>query len=109
MTDQESGIYHPNENDETCGVYLGAGFILGGNVTKRGELPYQAALGYRGKKGKGNSYNCGGTLINRYVIGAVNKLNVVSVGVGGLWGLGGVDIMPGPQKTIYLVQEAKHL
>ena len=45
---------------------LGGGFILGGNVTKRGELPYQAALGYRGKKGKGNSYNCGGTLINRY-------------------------------------------
>ena len=67
MTDQDSGIYHPNENDETCGVYLGAGFILGGNITKRGELPYQAALGYRGKKGKGNSYNCGGTLINRYV------------------------------------------
>ena len=57
MTDQDSGIYHPNENDETCGVYLGAGFILGGNITKRGELPYQAALGYRGKKGKGNSYN----------------------------------------------------
>jgi len=73
VTDQESGIYHPKENDETCGVYLGAGFILGGNVTKRGELPYQAALGYRGKKGKGNSYNCGGTLINkRYVITAAH-------------------------------------
>ena len=43
--------------------YLGVGQIIGGTVTKRGELSYLAALGYR-KLGKFR-YDCGGTLINR--------------------------------------------
>ena len=54
-----------NEVEETCGEYLGTGFIIGGNVTKHGEIPYIAALGFRNALGKIN-YNCGGTLINRY-------------------------------------------
>jgi len=72
ITDQEDGRYHPNENDGTCGEYLGTGFIIGGVVTKRGELPYQAVLGYKGRRGK-VKYNCGGTLINRrYVLTAAH-------------------------------------
>lgn len=72
ITDQEDGRYHPNENDGTCGEYLGTGFIIGGKETKRGELPYQAVLGYRGRRKK-TKYNCGGTLINRrYVITAAH-------------------------------------
>jgi hypothetical protein len=66
VTDRAAGNYHPNEKDATCGQYLGTGFILGGEYTKRGELPYQAVLGYRNRRGK-IKYNCGGTMINRYV------------------------------------------
>jgi len=72
ISDQEDGRYHPNEDDGTCGEYLGTGFIIGGVVTKRGELPYQAVLGYKGRRGK-VKYNCGGTLINRrYVLTAAH-------------------------------------
>ena len=45
---------------------MGTGFIIGGEQTKRGELSYLAALGYRQKTGR-IEYNCGGTLINRYM------------------------------------------
>ena len=65
MTDSAAGNYHPTEEDGTCGQYLGTGSILGGEYTKRGELPYQAVLGYRNRRGK-IKYNCGGTMINRY-------------------------------------------
>merc|ERR1712241_1456918 len=71
ITNQTDGRYHPNENDGTCGEYLGTGFIIGGKETKRGELPYQAVLGYRRRRK--TKYNCGGTLINRrYVITAAH-------------------------------------
>ena len=84
MKDTAAGNYHPNEADGTCGQYLGTeglnsasirgpeipGFIVGGEYanqdTKRGELPYQAALGYKAIGGS-IKYNCGGTLINRYI------------------------------------------
>ena len=37
-------------------------------MTKRGELPYHAAIGYNSKRRPGKKdYNCGGTLINRYI------------------------------------------
>merc|ERR1719219_1746727 len=73
ISDQEDGRYHPNEADGTCGEYLGAGFILGGVETKRGELPYQAVLGYKSRRGRKVKYNCGGTLLNRrYVITAAH-------------------------------------
>jgi len=93
IDDQEDGRYHPNENDGTCGEYLGTGFIIGGVVTKRGELPYQAVLGYKGRRGK-VKYNCGGTMINRrYVITAahcqhkrVPRLQIAEV-VLGQWNL----------------------
>ena len=73
MTDTAAGNYHPNEKDGTCGQYLGTGYkerrkrALGGDYAKRGELPYQAALGYRNRRGQSATYKCGGTLINRYI------------------------------------------
>ena len=60
-----SGTYQPTLAEGTCGTYLGTGHIIGGEVTKRGELPYLAALGYRSSSGEKTNYNCGGTLINR--------------------------------------------
>ena len=41
------------------------GHIRGGKDTKEGELPFQALLGHK-SDGRMN-YNCGGTLINRYL------------------------------------------
>ena len=61
------GDYQPREKDNTCGLFLGTGLIIGGKVTQRGELPYLAAIGYR--RSGTMKYACGGTLINRrYVI-----------------------------------------
>jgi len=71
INDPKDGRYHPNEEDNTCGEYLGTGFILGGVETKRGELPYQAVLGYKSRRRI--KYNCGGTLLNRrYVLTAAH-------------------------------------
>ena len=65
------GDYQPREKDNTCGLFLGTGLIIGGKVTQRGELPYLAAIGYR-RLGT-MKYACGGTLINRrYVITAAH-------------------------------------
>ena len=67
MTDTAAGNYHPNEKDGTCGQYLGIGlYTQNSQNTKRGELPYQAILGYRTREGK-IKYRCSGTLINRYI------------------------------------------
>ena len=76
MTDTAADNYHPNEKDGTCGQYLGPGFLrrkkraIGGDYAKRGELPYQAALGYKNRRGK-IKYNSGGTLINRYILDTI--------------------------------------
>jgi len=77
ITDTADGRYHPNVEDGTCGEYLGTGFIIGGVVTKRGELPYQVVLGYPNRFAKRTkrkyNYNCGGSLLNRrYVITAAH-------------------------------------
>ena len=70
-TDTRRGDYQPKEKDNTCGLFLGTGYIVGGEITTRGELPFIAALGYR--VGGTMKYKCGGTLINRrYVITAAH-------------------------------------
>ena len=60
------GDYQPTEKEATCGINLSSGtLILGGKVTKRGELPFLAALGYKTSNSRAMKYKCGGTLINR--------------------------------------------
>ena len=78
---------------------MGTGFIIGGEQTKRGELSYLAALGYRQKTGR-IEYNCGGTLINRYSPEKKYRhpyyINTIEIGL--LWA-----------KIIYLKRHAKAL
>ena len=65
------GDYQPREKENTCGLFLGTGYIVGGKVTQRGELPYLATIGYN--RSGTMKYACGGTLINRrYVITAAH-------------------------------------
>ena len=63
--DPSKGDYQPTEKEGTCGIPNAVGLIIGGKVTKRGELPFLAALGYKSGSGA-MKYRCGGTLINRY-------------------------------------------
>ena len=63
--DEEDGRFLYTE-DDGCGKSLDEGQIVGGKEAKIGELPFMALLGYR-KPGLGIAYQCGGTLINRYV------------------------------------------
>ena len=71
IDDPEDGRYQPREEDETCGQNLQSGIIIGGEITKRGELPFVVSLGYTNGRVWRNS--CGGTLINkRYVLTAAH-------------------------------------
>ena len=45
-------------------LIIGDGYIVGGEKTKRHELPFMALLGYRRARGQ-IKYECGGALINR--------------------------------------------
>ena len=38
MTDSKAGNYHPTEKDQTCGEYLGQGFII--------EVKFQNVVNY---------------------------------------------------------------
>ena len=57
-------IFMPDKISNCLFLILGEGQIVGGNRTKRHELPFMALLGYRRARGKIN-YECGGALINR--------------------------------------------
>ena len=62
----------PNVDDQyisnysTCGQYNATrqGRVLGGTISKLGEMPFIALLGYANRRGK-MEYNCAGTLISR--------------------------------------------
>ena len=56
--------------DDECGVAGDAAFIVGGQDTKLGEFPWSALIR---KKGRSQSWHCGGTLINKwYVVSAAH-------------------------------------
>ena len=69
-----SGLWRPNGTKRECGTRLGLGNIVGGKLTKHGDFPYMALLGYYhenilGREGTaGTYYTCGGSLINRWYV-----------------------------------------
>lgn len=43
----ELGTHLPLESEDECGHRLSSGYIVGGEVAKRGEFPFVASLGYK--------------------------------------------------------------
>jgi len=64
-TEKDSPSWIPNM--EECGVTGNAAFILGGQDTKLGELPWMTLLGTRKQSGS-IFWKCGGALINKWFV-----------------------------------------
>ena len=61
-TNDESVGWKPSGKKEECGSTTNFQSIVGGNLTKLGEIPYMALLSY------GGIFGCGGSIINRWYI-----------------------------------------
>jgi len=80
ISDKTSGLWRPDPDNEECGVRVGSSNIVGGEITKNGDFPYMALIGYitrrKLKSGAFKSvifYKCGGSLINKkYVLTAAH-------------------------------------
>ena len=59
---KNSGEWKPNGQSGECGQRTILSNIVGGTITKLGDFPYMALLGYDGK------YECGGSLINKWYV-----------------------------------------
>ncbi len=46
-SNSELGTHLPLEAEDECGHRLSSGYIVGGEVAKRGEFPFVASLGYK--------------------------------------------------------------
>ena len=72
---QDLGTWKPDGQLGECGFSIIKTNIFGGNVTKLGEIPYMALLGYKEPSGK-IGYLCGGSVINKwYILTAAHCVN----------------------------------
>ena len=60
-------MWKPSGDAGECGTRTTLTNIVGGNVTKRGDYPYMALLGYDFDS-NGIIYGCGGSLINKWYV-----------------------------------------
>ena len=71
----DCGTWKPDSNKGECGSPTILNNILGGAITKLGEFPYTALLGY--KSGSKTKYLCGGSLLNKwYVLTAAHCMDM---------------------------------
>ena len=70
--DKNQGCWKPNGEFGECGKRVDSANIVGGKRAKPGDFPYMALIGYgttTNQKGETvTSYNCGGSLINKYYV-----------------------------------------
>merc|ERR1739848_775955 len=67
VNEQDLGTWKPQASKRECGTPLFSQSILGGKTTKFGSYPFMALLGYEHPR-YGLTYECGGTVINKYYI-----------------------------------------
>jgi hypothetical protein len=70
--DKDGGCWKPDGESGKCGLRVELANIVGGTRAKPGDFPYMALIGYGNiTNSKGEtiiSYNCGGSLINKYYV-----------------------------------------
>lgn len=65
--DPDSPSYIPSAEKDECGYFSDISNIVGGTQTKPGRYPFTVALG-KWTRGGRISYQCGGTLINKWFV-----------------------------------------
>ena len=62
-----SGLWKPKEDKGECGEPVNYDNILGGSLTKLGEITFMALLGYEKLPGQ-IFYTCGASIINKWYV-----------------------------------------
>ena len=67
---KDSGKWQPDGSIGDCGTRVGLSNIVGGRISKLGDFPYMALVGYDPPNIQGNNifYRCGGSLINKWYV-----------------------------------------
>ena len=64
---QSDGRWKPSPDKFECGERSEYNNIVGGSITKLGEITFMALLGYEKLPGR-NFYTCGGSIINKFYV-----------------------------------------
>ena len=64
---KSSGLWKPNGDRRECGEKINLSNILGGSITKLGEITFMALLGYEKLPGQ-IFYTCGASIINKWYV-----------------------------------------
>ena len=64
---KSSGLWKPKEDKGECGEMVNYDNILGGSLTKLGEITFMALLGYEKLPGQ-IFYTCGASIINKWYV-----------------------------------------
>ena len=68
---KSSGLWKPNGDRRECGEKINLSNILGGSITKLGEITFMALLGYEKLPGRLPGqifYTCGASIINKWYV-----------------------------------------
>ena len=68
---KSSGLWKPNGDRRECGEKINLSNIVGGSITKLGEITFMALLGYEKLPGRLPGqifYTCGASIINKWYV-----------------------------------------